>query len=375
MLIPIALKTNTTPYSIIFRAFCVLIMFILLFSANINRYSKKKFSTLLLAVIFWIILLVRIIYDFEFTNVLKQNYIYLNPAQVYLFSIFLSFLPIIIIYKNRHFINLRIIENNLLNISLLYGISIIIGLYLNFGLDFGKIFFERTELVYGSEFGPHPLNPISIGRAGSIILVLILNEVFNKNKFNLIKFLISIILSLSLLFLGSSRGPFLSTIIIILILLFTYRDRYSLTKLIIAIIFVVFLILYFIDFRDLGLFKRFENPIYGDDPTRVEIWTAAIDYFLKNPVFGYSIVDKYGIYPHNIYLESLMATGIIGSIPFFILLKRLFYKIRMEINLKRISGISVIMILYLLFSFSSGSLYFTPELWVILSIKLFCHEN
>ena len=50
-----------------------------------------------------------------------------------------------------------------------------------------------------------------------------------------------------------------------------------------------------------------------------EAWQGAWQQFLDDPLFGrYAIELSKGTYPHNIYLESLMAVGLLGSIPFII---------------------------------------------------------
>ncbi len=51
---------------------------------------------------------------------------------------------------------------------------------------------------------------------------------------------------------------------------------------------------------------------------RVFYWRTGFEQFLADPFFGryIGIGTTYTEYPHNIYLESLMAVGLIGAIPF-----------------------------------------------------------
>ncbi|BDQ01738.1 MAG: hypothetical protein KatS3mg037_0313 [Ignavibacterium sp.] len=372
MLIPIALRTNTTPYSIAFRGFCVLLMLYLFFSPIRNdKENKKVFSSFLLLLMFWIILLIRIIFDFEFTNVLRQDNLVLNPIQVYLFAIFLSLIPIIVIYKNRYLISIEKVENSIFKIAIVSALSVLVGLIMNYGTNFSKIFLERTELSYGAETGVHPLNPISISRAGSIVILLTINQFFLNKSLNRLYLLLSLCLGFSLLLLGGSRGPFISTFIILFILFVTYRNKYSAKRLLFYSLIVFVILFHLINIEELSIVKRFDNPIYGKDPTRAEIWDAAFDYFMKSPVWGYSIVDKFGIYPHNIYLETLMAVGLLGTLPFIFIITRIIKIFIKEFKKGSLTNLMTITLAYLLFASSSGSLYYTPELWVLIPILLF----
>lgn len=376
LLVPIILNTNTTPFSILYRSVCVFFMVILLFvpKKKVTQDNKAK-KVFVLLMIFWIFLLLRIFYDFEFTDVLKQPNILLNPTQVYLFAIFLSLFPIIVIYKNRHFINYIHIEKYL-NIAItLYAFSIFLGLFLNFNNNFINIFFERTELAYGSDFGPHPLNPISISRAGSIIFLLSVNRLL-INKENVLLMILFLIIGLSLLLLGSSRGPFISTIIILLILLYSKRSSFKNVLGLSIILFLIFLAFTsFVNLEELGIFKRFVSPNYGNDPTRGEIWDAAFDYFLNSPIIGYSIVDKFGIYPHNIFLEVLMSIGLIGVIPFIIPIFESIKKSLKILSKSQNNSFALLFISQLFISLSSGSTYYNPEFWVLISLILFSNKQ
>ncbi len=372
MLLPIALRSNTTPYSIIFRSFCVLLMIILLFPRTQKiRNNYQVFTSLLLLLCFWIILLVRIVYDFEFSIVRKQENLILNPTQVYLFAIFLSFLPIIIIFKNRHLININKLEKGLEIVLILSGLSVFAGVLIHFGFEFHKILFERTEFFYGSDYGVHPLNPISIGRIGSIIFLFYYNKLLLKQNVIYYKDITLNLLGLFLLLLSGSRGPLLSTVIFLIIISSLKLKFYSKRRLFLALALFLISFLVLFNIEELSIYKRIDKPHYGKDPTRAEIWSSAIQYFLMSPVFGYSIVDKFGIYPHNILIESLMAVGILGTIPFLIIIFRTFRKSVKIIKSVENTFFSSLFVIYFLFSMSSGSLYFSTEIWILVSIILF----
>lgn len=64
----------------------------------------------------------------------------------------------------------------------------------------------------------------------------------------------------------------------------------------------------------------------GDNNGRDDIWGFAIDQINLGLMWGtypklftpYDTSFMYGLHPHNIWLESLMTMGLVGSIPFFI---------------------------------------------------------
>lgn len=104
---------------------------------------------------------------------------------------------------------------------------------------------------------------------------------------------------------------------------------------------IVFVILIFIIFSDSiidffyiiapDLMGRFGDIMesgsgrYGSDDSA---FSMAFKEFLMNPIWGHYFRFTtakgyfYGLYPHNILLESLMTMGLLGSIPFFYILYR-----------------------------------------------------
>lgn len=64
----------------------------------------------------------------------------------------------------------------------------------------------------------------------------------------------------------------------------------------------------------------------GDNNGRDDIWEYAIEQINVGLIWGtypklftpYATSFMYGIHPHNIWLESLMTMGLVGSIPFFL---------------------------------------------------------
>src|SRR5690606_11223193 len=77
-----------------------------------------------------------------------------------------------------------------------------------------------------------------------------------------------------------------------------------------------------------GLFYRFfsisESVETGSSSSiRLNIWNTSFNQFLSYPILGDKLkVDDWGGYPHNIVVEVLQTTGVLGFIPFLILISR-----------------------------------------------------
>ncbi len=63
----------------------------------------------------------------------------------------------------------------------------------------------------------------------------------------------------------------------------------------------------------------------GDASGRQQLWSMAYEEFKHHPFFG-GRVEVSGIYPHNVFLELLMATGIFGFLLFLIILFKSFIR-------------------------------------------------
>lgn len=66
-------------------------------------------------------------------------------------------------------------------------------------------------------------------------------------------------------------------------------------------------------------FNRMYNWLAkGDTSSREPLYRGALEIFNSNPFVGGRILFEDGVHPHNIFLELLMATGILGLIIYFI---------------------------------------------------------
>lgn len=110
------------------------------------------------------------------------------------------------------------------------------------------------------------------------------------------------------------------------------------------------------------------NSSDGSTKSHLLSWGGAFQQFLDDPITGKYIIEQYtGYYPHNIYLESLMAVGLLGSIPFFI---HIALATRAAIGIIRTPGFGIAPVFVALFFFresiarvSGGAIWSAPEYW------------
>lgn len=173
----------------------------------------------------------------------------------------------------------------------------------------------------------------------AITFIIILSFVFeNKSSHGKIRYLLLLILPLMLKVIAEtgSRGAFVTLAIgvIIFILFIKMRRKYK-------SIFVVFGIIsaygMFIYMLQTDVFKtRLQLALEtGDTSNRTEIWEMVLPLFMNNPVFGIGetgyqnyaprLLNNY-LSPHNVFIELLLYTGVVGLISYSMLLYQIFRK-------------------------------------------------
>ena len=101
---------------------------------------------------------------------------------------------------------------------------------------------------------------------------------------------------------------------------------------------------------------------------RLEKFQSAWGEFSSHPIFG-SGLELSGLhqYPHNIFLESFMATGTLGGIAFIIMFLFAFYcSIKLAIYKPVWTWVSLLFVQYTIAAMSSGAIYTNYLTWIFL---------
>ncbi len=145
------------------------------------------------------------------------------------------------------------------------------------------------------------------------------------------------IVNCSLLFWLGGRGAILALLptIVLSVLIVKYEFIIKLKKLSLTAVLMIFSYLISIPFsvfswnganRFFVLSQKLDEPLRKMSNGRFELWQESISLILQKPFFGYgpeahAFETKIGfLQPHNSLLQSLLEFGIVGTIPFVIMI-------------------------------------------------------
>ena len=213
-------------------------------------------------------------------------------------------------------------------------------------------------------------------------LVLLKDKSIVENKY-IAYFFLS--LGLLNLILSTSRGPMLFAFLSMVLLIYfhTIKSKKSFrfylgyfSKAFILLILLLFIINFLEKNNiELGIVTRMrdtkESVESGDSEDRNLLYNEAFSMFLEKPIFGNQMNLKSLSYPHNVILELLMSTGIIGTFIYFFGFGCVIFKI---LNFKFYDTFFLVFVcLFTVFyglSLTSGNLYQSVESWCFLALIL-----
>jgi O-antigen ligase len=379
--IPLLFDFNPSIFNFTFKIIGSLLLFISILYSFFTR--GIVFSKSLLPIsFFWIIYSLRIVYDQEVAHVdsgFSKGVLYSYTFGGDLISLFaLMFTAYLLNIKNlvKYFFLAAIFSNI---------IVIILTISKNSTLDI-SLFLQRSEFsTSNSNEDVSIINPITIGQNGGILIIFTYYFLINLKKklFNLLLLFCLFLLGVVNLFLGASRGPTLFVIIILFIIsIFNLcKEKINLKKLFVSIL-IITVIISTIGFffknnnRDeIVLINRFldlkETATNTSQDERGLIYQTAWKQFLENPIIGDKFIENTSKwYPHNIMLESLMSTGIIGTSMFLIYIISFIFSFRSLYQKNELLLIYFVGLYYFLCCLTSGSLWNSIEIWIfpVLSI-------
>lgn len=368
-----------------YRAFVLFIAFyVILISSLFYKISIKKAALPL--VFFLIFYLLRIIWD---TYVLQITTFH-SLIEIYSFYLGGIFFPVIAIIIAFKYISPKKIYFQIFYVLALTNILMLYYFLSQKGFALSPDMLMFRAEITGADEEVSVLNPISFGLYGGYLMLfclwslLIIKNNFSGITIKLLYFLFFI--GLVNLILSTSRGPFLFTVIGIVFLMFVHFNKtkfnvkYWLKLLSICFGITVFFVLVFQYLNkegiDIGVFDRVfstvENMQSGEKEERNYFFAEALTMFYNSPVLGDQVVLRStGGFPHNVILEVLMATGVIGFILYFLILVSLILNF---ISFKSYSEYySLIMGLFILslgMSFTSGNLYQNIDNWNLIAVLL-----
>ena len=256
-----------------------------------------------------------------------------------------------------------------------------------------------TIQTYGSE-GYIDIGRLVFAYTNMTILVLgiiYISRLFN-NKWISMSIAIIIILSTSyILLISTKRGPILWTLVTLF--LYYYFKNKSIAKFLLISLVIGCVIYMNFDFFLTSLAElapksaeRIMATIFeGDTAHRFDIeeenesgYIIGINQFLTSPMWGsyFRLITNSpifrGHYPHNIFIEVLITMGILGFLPFLILLRKSFLCMKAMLNNKYTSNYEAFAIFFLTILFhrmTTGSIVLDIQFWTFFYITLIYPVN
>lgn len=383
--IPVNLKLPLLPFIISFRAiYLALSLFIIFVSLSKQKDIRLNLVSILLLG-FWVLYAIRVVVDIGFKDL--NEYAIPSQSKFYFYSyIFGSgLIPALAILISAKFIDFKRDFWLIILFSFLQTLVFIIVLSSSFDSITEEMLKYRTEIVSNKGKGGTYLNPITMGRFGAVsIISFFCIFLLFKNSQLLLKYIGGFLFVSGMFFitLGGSRGPLISAVFGLMIILFYYFGKNKIhpklfLKWFFGILSLVIIIGYKIapniDYKDYAiLYRIIDNTSKKKKEERNLAWESAWAQFKSAPITGDQMFDKYSRqYPHNVILESFMATGLIGGLLFTFCFMFSFFKIlRLRNKIPEIQLTGAICFIFLFANFFSGGLYFNSELWAALPLML-----
>ena len=229
------------------------------------------------------------------------------------------------------------------------------------------------------------LNPIVIGHAGTSLVIMSMLFILGKKfSFRTVLPYATLLLGFFIMGLASSRGPFLALIIVSCFMMLSGFQKISKKRILTFLIICFFSIPFLVEkitISESSMTKRIgkiSEILSGErEEARLMLWADAWEQFLDSPLLGSSLDEKYSMrYPHNVIIESFMATGLFGGVAFTSLVALALIKAwKISIIDPNKAWISLLYIQYLIGAMFSGSLYTNMFMWYsmgsVFSIAIF----
>jgi hypothetical protein len=342
-----------------------LLIFIWVVTPQINKNINFQYF-----LFFAIAYLTRILYELCFNN----NIYHISTLTFLLYFLSFVFIPFLFLI-NIDFDDRRaiLIEKSLKLSFVIFAILVIIYFRHFFSQNIGRI---SRIIKKGDENYISPLSISSMGSYGILLFILEIIKSRNKKIVWLLYRISLILICLVPFFLGSSRGAFISLFITSIVILFTNEAGNKSKNIVLfsILIFIGFYITFFVGSNILDRMGSIIDDIDSGNNSaiRLKIWEVSFHQFLSYPIFGNSLESDYRHFrPHNIFLEVLVSTGIIGFIPFVLLIfntvRKSFFLLKIESSA---SFMSVIFIYTLITNNFSGSIYGASILFVSMAFVL-----
>tara|TARA_R110002050_G_scaffold69630_2_gene150686 strand:+ start:17686 stop:18906 length:1221 start_codon:yes stop_codon:yes gene_type:complete len=312
--VPVRLLTTILMVSVIFYSY-----------KKGKQFSKKEKIIKMLFFLFWSLYIIKLLWHHSQGYHLRLNWIeYLFYALNFCILPFFMYMSISFETYKKTILDALIFSGFLMGLTTLYLYKDII----TSGIG-------RISLIIYQNPDMETLNPLMLSYASILGIMLCFYEILynkSKTKWYTIYLWATIGLSVVMFLLGASRGSVLALFISILYL--SYQADAKIKVRILGLILVLTpVLIWAVAASGSAVFERTSNSFDSGQTGRESLWMTAWNEFTNYPILGGRI--EIGFYPHNIFIETLMATGILG---FLILITILLKSLNRAIVLPKIDS-------------------------------------
>lgn len=231
----------------------------------------------------------------------------------------------------------------------------------------------------GGRLGNETLNPITFGNLGLTLVIMCVLYMDRKKPTRTLLLVGLSAVGIATLALTGSRGPVLALAVISLAALLKEARRVSHARLVATIVAGVVGIAVLIGVATtveerfgFALISRFQSlqDVRAEESGRAhaELLTHAWSQFAAHPISGSALEEiTLHYYPHNVILESLMATGIFGGTLFCLLLgSTVFYATRLIFR-SDLGWIGYLCYQQVIWAVFAGVLYQSGGMWAMIA--------
>ncbi len=220
------------------------------------------------------------------------------------------------------------------------------------------------------------VNTINYGQMGCALSLVALYGFVNKSfRYSKIVYPLMFLLGLVSIIKAGSRSP---VVVLLGVMVFYFFARSGFVKGLLVTGLVSIALWFSLGFLaglseavGSGIVERLVSAVEtGETSGRDKIYANAIAHFKDSYLFGKYYLIPSGIgkggYPHNFFLEAFMTTGVIGGIPFVIMVVLALMKSFKILRDRHSSGWIVLLFLQLLvYGMFSSSLYSSQDFWAL----------
>ncbi|WP_347158207.1 O-antigen ligase family protein [Pontibacter chitinilyticus] len=233
----------------------------------------------------------------------------------------------------------------------------------------------NEEVTHNGQYnGSSAMNTISYGHYG-VTFALLSMFLFTRSEglYKKLFYIACFFFGIFIMYLAGSRSPLVA---LLFCLLFFQINNTGIVK---GLLFIMLLTVPLIIFSDQiiellsGFGGSFINRVLstinnGNSSGRDLLYAEAIKEILDSPIIGTSFLLQEGVgagfYPHNMILESFMATGFIGGLILIRwILQGLFTSYRLISSSNPNAWVSVLFLQYLIYAMFSQAIYNNASFW------------